>query len=84
MSMEKIMESKEFFIGLADIFEIDEDRVSMSLVFDAEDVVWDSLAIVSTIALADECFGIMLNGQALGQCKNVGDVMKLIQDLSGH
>lgn len=84
MAVEKMLGTDEFFIGLADIFEVDEDRVSASLVFNGDDVVWDSLAIVSTIALVDECFSVMLNGQALSQCKNVGDVIKLIQDGSDH
>uniref|UniRef100_UPI001594D035 acyl carrier protein n=1 Tax=Burkholderia vietnamiensis TaxID=60552 RepID=UPI001594D035 len=35
---------------------------------------WDSLAIVSTIALADDCFGVLLNGQALGNCLTVADI----------
>jgi acyl carrier protein len=37
------------------------------------------LAIVSTIALADDCFGVMLEGKALGDCQTIADIEKLIE-----
>ena len=43
---------KKFFDGLAEIFEIEPNVVSESLALVS--VAWDSLAIVSTIALIDE------------------------------
>jgi acyl carrier protein len=33
---------------------------------------------VSTIALIDEQFDVMVDGQALADCKTVGDIGKLI------
>jgi len=33
---------------------------------------------VSTIALCDECFDVMLDGQALVKCQTVADIEKLI------
>ena len=78
------MEFDEFFAELADIFEIDEERVGLSLSFDEDDVVWDSLAIVSTIALVDQCFGVTLNGQALLECKSVENIVQLISNKVGN
>lgn len=67
---------KKFFDGLAEIFEIEPSEVSESLPLDS--VAWDSLAIVSTIALIDEQFDVMVDGQALASCETVGDIQKLI------
>jgi acyl carrier protein len=38
-----------------------------------------SEAIVSTIALVDDCFNIMLDGKSLGSCVTLADVEKLIE-----
>jgi acyl carrier protein len=43
-----------------------------------KNVDWNSLAIVSTIALADECFDVMLNGRLLDICKTISDIENLI------
>jgi acyl carrier protein len=69
---------QDLHTGLADILEIDPSAVSSDL--DLSTVDWDSLAFVSTIALIDECFGIIVGGQALEKCQTVGDIEKLIQD----
>ena len=67
---------QDFYNGLAEILEIDPAMVSTTL--DLTQHNWDSLAVVSTIALCDECFNIMPEGQALGKCETVADIEKLI------
>lgn len=66
----------EFYAGLAEILEIDTTQVNSELDLLAHN--WDSLAVVSTIALCDECFNVMLDGQALNDCKTVADIEKLV------
>ncbi|MDF3887827.1 acyl carrier protein [Cupriavidus basilensis] len=68
----------QFYEGLAEIFEVGVEEIGPSL--NLEEKNWDSLAIVSTIALVDECFNVMLDGQSLGSCIVVADIEKLIQD----
>ncbi|MFC4160129.1 acyl carrier protein [Chitinimonas lacunae] len=68
---------ERFYEGLAEIFEIDTAQVTPELVL--AEVGWDSLAIVSTIALVDELFDVMLNGKALAQCSTVADIQALIE-----
>lgn len=70
-----------FYEGMAEIFEIDPSEISPQLDLQAQ--AWDSLAIVSTIALVDDCFGVMLDGQSLGKCETVGDIEKLIASAKG-
>ncbi len=66
----------QFYEGLAEIFEISLEEIKPEL--DMQSVAWDSLAIVSTIALVDDCFNIMLDGKSLGSCKTLADIEMLI------
>lgn len=65
-----------FYSGLAEILEIDPSLVTPELNLIQHN--WDSLAVVSTIALCDECFNVMLDGQALNACQTVEDIVALI------
>jgi acyl carrier protein len=68
----------EFHKGIAEILEIDESAVSAATDLHAGEAAWDSLAVVSTIALIDDCFNVMLDGQSLTNCNTVGDIEALI------
>ena len=68
----------QFRQGLAEIFEIEEDKVQPDLRL--EDVSWDSLAIVSSIALIDEVYDISVSADALTSCETVGDIEHLVND----
>lgn len=41
---------------------------------------WDSLAVLTTLALVDECFGKSLSGEALSRCETVEDLCRLIDE----
>jgi acyl carrier protein len=66
-----------FYEGMAEILEVDVSAVKPEL--DLESCSWDSLAVVSTIALADDCFNVLLDGQSLNACKTFADIEKLIE-----
>nr|ADU90683.1 putative acyl carrier protein [Collimonas sp. MPS11E8] len=61
---------------MADILEVAPATVGpqLSLI----DHVWDSLAIISTIAIVDELYNVTLDGAALGKCEKVADIELLI------
>jgi acyl carrier protein len=65
-----------FHAGLAEIFEVPVGEITAD--FDLAAHNWDSLAIVSTIALIDECFNEMVEGKALVACVTVSDIEALI------
>lgn len=67
----------EFYVGLAEIFEVEPDSISADLLLD--DVAWDSLAMVSTIALFDEVYGKEIKVDKLKACRTVGDLEQLAQ-----
>lgn len=66
-----------FYEGMAEILEVDAADLKPELDLHASS--WDSLAVVSTIALVDDCFSILLDGQSLGECNTVADIEKLIE-----
>lgn len=66
----------EFYEGLAEILEVDTGEVNSDLALDKGN--WDSLAVVSTIALIDDVYDVTVHPNALNDCKTVGDVEKLI------
>lgn len=66
----------EFYEGLAEILEIEVDQVHPDL--SLEEGGWDSLAVVSTIALIDDVFDVTVHPERLGECKSVADIEALI------
>lgn len=67
-----------FYEGMAEIFEIEPQAISPEFDLTTADCDWDSLAIVSTIALVDDCYNVMLDGESLGACKTIGDIEALV------
>jgi acyl carrier protein len=65
----------EFYEGLAEILEVDTAEVKPELTLGES---WDSLAIVSTIALIDDVYDIQVRPEKLADCETVGDVEKLV------
>ena len=41
---------------------------------------WDSLAVISFIALVDEKLGLAVDGEALANAETVGDLLALVQE----
>jgi acyl carrier protein len=66
---------QDLYAGLADIFEVEIEEIGPNTVLADHD--WDSLAIVSTIALFDELYGKEVNVEALNRCETVADLEAL-------
>lgn len=67
----------EFYKGMAEIFDVDEAEMGPDFPLDEG---WDSLAIVSTIALIDEVYDTTVSASRLEGCQTVGDIEKLAQE----
>ena len=67
----------EFYEGLAEILEVEVDEINPE--YSLEEGGWDSLAIVSTIALIDDVHDVTVHPDKLGECKTVGDIERLIE-----
>jgi acyl carrier protein len=70
----------DFYAGLAEILEVDAAQCTSDFDLHAGGADWDSLAVISTIALIDEFFNCTVSGQALSDCKKVADIVLLIEN----
>ncbi len=73
------MDDKElkFIKGLAEQLEVDKSEVNTD--FPLAGDVWDSVVVLSTVALIDEYYGITVSGEDLENCETVGQVLALIR-----
>jgi acyl carrier protein len=72
------MSEKAFLESMAAIFEVEADEVNES--YELTEKNWDSLVIVSTIALIDRYFDLTVNGRSLLDCKDIGSLLKVIRE----
>ena len=66
----------EFYEGMAEILEVDPQDVGPDLDLTKDN--WDSLAVVSTIALIDDVYDVMVSPERLQECKTVGEIEQLV------
>ena len=71
------MQFDAFLSDLADVLEV--DRAALTDDFALDNTNWDSMNIVSTIALIDEHFRTTLPAEAFGSCSSIGDLLALIK-----
>ncbi len=67
----------KFIAELENVLEVDGGSLSMETVLQGHDK-WDSLAVVATMAMIDEHFGIAVEAKKLSAAKTVADVYALI------
>lgn len=72
----------EFYEGLAEILEVEVEDVNSDL--ELKEGSWDSLAIVSTIALIDDVYDIQVHPNGIAACTTVGDLEKLVAEQRGE
>jgi acyl carrier protein len=71
----------EFYKGMAEILEVDENKITSEFELNAGVAAWDSLAVVSTIALIDDIYSKTLDGKSLTECVRISDIELLISNL---
>ncbi len=67
-----------FYRGIAEILEVNVDQVSENFDLHSGESPWDSLAIVSIIALIDELYEKTVDGKSLASCQSVAEIEALI------
>ena len=68
----------EFKAGLAEALEVDEGLLGPDYVLE-ESEMWDSMTVVTVIALIDEHYGKAVEGERLAKCKTVADIDALVE-----
>ena len=66
---------QEFISKLAEALEIEEGKISTESELSQLD--WDSLAVISAISIADQCFGVVISIEKLSDCKTLNDIINL-------
>lgn len=71
------MNFEVFLKDLAELLEVEPEDLHKDFILDDDN--WDSLEIVSAIALIDMHFDITIEGKVLRDCKNVGSLLDIIE-----
>ncbi len=71
------MNFEPFLQELASLFSVDREQLTEDFRLDPN-TNWDSLTIISMMALMDDHFEIEVTGDQLRGCSTIGDVLKLI------
>jgi len=72
----------EFIEEFAEVFDLESEEMTEGYKFEGPEC-WDSLAIVSTIALVDQYFDIALKADEFTKCQTFGELVKLVNDKKG-
>ncbi|WP_372399262.1 phosphopantetheine-binding protein [Azospirillum sp. HJ39] len=70
------MDRKDFLLALDEMLELDPGTLSGDEVLESLDS-WDSLAVISFIALVDEKTGVVVEGEKLAKARTVADLLAL-------
>jgi acyl carrier protein len=72
--------SKEEFLGaLQEMLELDPGSLTGNEALGEVDA-WDSMAVISFMAMADEKFGKSVTAQSIAGAKSIGDLYKLVSE----
>lgn len=73
------MTKQEFLRELEDMLEADMESIKGDETL-ADLGCWDSLAVMTYIAMVDEKFGVTISASKLADAKNVDDLIALLGD----
>ena len=73
------MENNEFLLLLDELLELEPGTVKGSETLDSFES-WNSLAVISLMALVDEHFGISLQPRQIAACSTIADLVGLLGD----
>lgn len=73
------MTKQELFTELEEVLELDEGSLKDEDIL-ADIEMWDSLAVVTFIAVVDEHLEMTLEPEKISQAKTVSDLVALVQD----
>jgi acyl carrier protein len=73
------MDRQAFLVKLAEILEVDPNQVGEEYKITPSE--WDSMRIMSTIALIDDTFGVTIPARDFSACTTVRSLMELAERL---
>jgi acyl carrier protein len=73
------LQKTEFLLSLDELLELEPGTVKGSETLESLEG-WNSLAIISLMALMDERFGVALQPRRIAACTTVADLVALLDD----
>jgi acyl carrier protein len=73
------MDFEPFLNDLAELFSVTREDLTDDFKLDAN-TNWDSLTIISMMALMDDHFRVEISGEKLRACSSLGQVLILIKE----
>lgn len=70
------MDRKEFLLALDETLELEPGTLTGDETLESLES-WDSLAVISFIALVDDAMGVVVEGEKLARAKTVEDLLTL-------
>ncbi len=70
------MDRKEFLLALDETLELEPGTLTGEETLESLES-WDSLAVISFIALVDDVMGVVVEGEKLARAKTVEDLLTL-------
>lgn len=71
------MEIQKFVEQFADAIEVEVSQVSSDLIF-KDHPQWDSMAVLSIIAMVDKNYSKIITGEDIENCKTVKELFEII------
>ena len=72
------MDTQAFLDQMKEILDIEDRELSLDDEFKEYDE-WDSLAYLSTIAMIDDEYGVVISAAEFRELKTLGDIVKAIE-----
>jgi acyl carrier protein len=72
------MDTRQLLAKLADVLALPPDQVSPGTHLNGDN--WDSVAVLATIAMADESLGVSVSGNRLTRCTSVQQILDLMEE----
>tara|TARA_B100001989_G_C24498535_1_gene443527 strand:- start:999 stop:1244 length:246 start_codon:yes stop_codon:yes gene_type:complete len=66
-----------FFEEFSSLIGVERSSISNNSKLD--ELEWDSMALISTMALIDEIFDTVISGDKLTECITIGDILALVK-----
>ena len=70
------MDQAGFYVLMDEVLDLDEGTIKGDEVL--EDLEWESITIVSFIALVDEEYELVVSAEAVLECKSIEDLYNLV------
>jgi len=71
------MDNTEFCRKIETLLELDSGSIQPQTMLDRVEA-WDSVSVISFIAMVDQDYGVSIRAKAIAECQTVGDLANVV------